>query len=90
MASNLKTQVAIVGGGPAGLLLSHILHLDGIDSIVLERRSRDYVLARIRAGVLEAAPGGSPTASSGTSTGDILPSALRNLPHRAPGSPTLQ
>lgn len=49
-----RTQVAIVGGGPAGLLLSHLLHRDGIDSIVLERQSRAHVLARIRAGVLEA------------------------------------
>jgi p-hydroxybenzoate 3-monooxygenase len=48
------TQVAIIGGGPAGLLLSHILHRDGIESIVLERQSRGYVLERIRAGVLEA------------------------------------
>ena len=46
--------MAIVGGGPAGLLLSHILHRNGIDSIVLERQSRSYVLERIRAGVLEA------------------------------------
>lgn len=49
----MKTQVGIIGGGPAGLLLSQILHVNGIDSVVLERRSRDYVLARIRAGVLE-------------------------------------
>jgi len=49
-----RTQVAIVGGGPAGLLLSHILQRSGIDSIVLERQSRGYVLDRIRAGVLEA------------------------------------
>ncbi|MGF1477098.1 MAG: 4-hydroxybenzoate 3-monooxygenase [Geminicoccaceae bacterium] len=49
----MKTKVAIIGGGPAGLLLSQILHLNGIDSVVLERRSRDYVLGRIRAGVLE-------------------------------------
>src|SRR6516165_5471370 len=48
------TQVAIIGGGPAGLLLSHILHHNGIDSVVLERQSRAYVLERIRAGVLEA------------------------------------
>ncbi|MGO9683097.1 MAG: FAD-dependent monooxygenase [Beijerinckiaceae bacterium] len=46
--------MAIIGGGPAGLLLSHILHRNSIDSIVLERQSRAYVLARIRAGVLEA------------------------------------
>jgi p-hydroxybenzoate 3-monooxygenase len=49
-----RTQVAIIGGGPAGLLLSHILHRNGIDSMVLERQSRAYVLERIRAGVLEA------------------------------------
>jgi p-hydroxybenzoate 3-monooxygenase len=49
-----RTQVAIIGGGPAGLLLSHILHRNGIDSIVVERQSRAYVLDRIRAGVLEA------------------------------------
>ncbi|MDE4191436.1 4-hydroxybenzoate 3-monooxygenase [Phaeobacter gallaeciensis] len=48
-----KTQVAIIGGGPSGLLLSQLLHRKGIDSIVLERQSRDYVLGRIRAGVLE-------------------------------------
>jgi p-hydroxybenzoate 3-monooxygenase len=49
-----RTQVAIIGGGPAGLLLSHILHRSGVDTIVLERQSRAYVLERIRAGVLEA------------------------------------
>jgi p-hydroxybenzoate 3-monooxygenase len=49
----MKTQVCIIGGGPSGLLLSQLLHLKGIDSIVLERQSRDYVLSRIRAGVLE-------------------------------------
>ena len=48
-----RTQVAIIGGGPAGMLLSHMLHLDGIDSVVLERQTRDHVLKRIRAGVLE-------------------------------------
>ena len=50
----MKTKVAIVGGGPAGLLLSQLLHLSGIDTVVLERRSRAHVLGRIRAGVLEA------------------------------------
>ena len=49
----MKTQVAIIGGGPAGLLLSELLHRQGVSSVVLEARSRDYVLARIRAGVLE-------------------------------------
>ena len=48
-----RTQVAIIGGGPAGMLLSHMLHLDGIDSVVLERQTMDHVLKRIRAGVLE-------------------------------------
>lgn len=49
----MRTQVAIIGGGPAGLLLSQILHRNGIDNIILERHSREYVLQRIRAGVLE-------------------------------------
>ncbi len=49
----MKTQVAIIGGGPAGMLLAEILHRAGIESVVLEQRSRAYVLARIRAGVLE-------------------------------------
>ena len=49
----MKTRVCIIGGGPSGLLLSQLLHLKGIDSVVLEKHSRDYVLARIRAGVLE-------------------------------------
>ena len=49
----MKTQVAIIGGGPSGLLLSQLLHRAGVESVVLERRSRDYVLGRIRAGVLE-------------------------------------
>lgn len=49
----MRTKVAIIGGGPSGLLLSHILHRAGIESVVLERQSKDYVLARIRAGVLE-------------------------------------
>src|SRR5437868_9988071 len=48
-----RTQVAIVGAGPAGLLLSHLLHLRGIESIVLESRSRADIEATIRAGVLE-------------------------------------
>ena len=49
----MKTQVCIIGGGPSGLLLSQLLHLKGIESVVLERQTRDYVLSRIRAGVLE-------------------------------------
>ncbi|HTQ54251.1 MAG TPA: 4-hydroxybenzoate 3-monooxygenase [Bryobacteraceae bacterium] len=49
----LRTQVGIVGAGPAGLLLGHLLHLDGIDSVILEDRSRGYVIERVRAGVLE-------------------------------------
>lgn len=49
-----RTQVVIIGGGPSGMLLSHILDQEGVDCIVLERQSRDYVLQRIRAGVLEA------------------------------------
>ncbi len=49
----MKTQVAIIGAGPAGLLLGHLLRSEGIDCVVLERQSPDYVLSRIRAGVLE-------------------------------------
>ncbi|PVH28902.1 4-hydroxybenzoate 3-monooxygenase [Pararhodobacter oceanensis] len=49
----MKTQVCIIGGGPSGLLLSQLLHLKGIDTILLEKHSREYVLGRIRAGVLE-------------------------------------
>jgi p-hydroxybenzoate 3-monooxygenase len=54
VATATRTQVAIIGGGPAGLLLSHVLDRNGIDSIVLERQSRRHVQERIRAGVLEA------------------------------------
>ena len=49
----MKTQVAIIGAGPAGLTLAQLLHVRGIESVILESRSRDYVEARIRAGVLE-------------------------------------
>jgi p-hydroxybenzoate 3-monooxygenase len=48
-----KTQVGIIGAGPAGLTLAHLLHLQGIESVVLERHSREYVETRVRAGVLE-------------------------------------
>ncbi|MGR3590421.1 MAG: 4-hydroxybenzoate 3-monooxygenase [Limimaricola soesokkakensis] len=49
----MRTQVVIIGGGPSGLLLSQLLHVRGIANVVLERKTRDYVLGRIRAGVLE-------------------------------------
>jgi len=49
----MKTQVCIIGAGPAGLLLGHLLRAEGVDCVVLERRAPDYVLGRIRAGVLE-------------------------------------
>ena len=49
----MRTQVGIVGAGPAGLLLAQLLHLQGIETVILERRSRAYVEGRIRAGVLE-------------------------------------
>ena len=49
----MKTQVCIIGGGPSGLMLSQLLHLKGIETVVLERQTREYVLSRIRAGVLE-------------------------------------
>ena len=49
----MRTQVGIIGAGPAGLLLSHLLHLRGIESVVLETRSREQIESTIRAGVLE-------------------------------------
>ena len=49
----MRTQVAIVGAGPAGLLLGALLHKAGIDAVIIEQRSAEYVLGRIRAGVLE-------------------------------------
>ena len=49
----MRTQVGIVGAGPAGLFLSHLLHRAGIESVIVEDRSRKYVEERIRAGVLE-------------------------------------
>jgi len=52
-AQSDRTQVGIIGAGPAGLLLSHLLHLQGIDSVIVERRSRDAIEATIRAGVPE-------------------------------------
>jgi len=48
-----KTQVGIIGAGPAGLMLSHLLARMGIDSVIVERRSREYIEKRVRAGVLE-------------------------------------
>lgn len=49
----MRTQVAIIGSGPAGLLLGQLLHTHGIDNVIVERKDRDYILGRIRAGVLE-------------------------------------
>jgi p-hydroxybenzoate 3-monooxygenase len=49
----MRTQVAIIGAGPAGLLLGHMLNRAGLDSVIVERKPKDYVLARIRAGVME-------------------------------------
>ena len=49
----IRTQVGIVGAGPAGLMLSHLLHLNGIESVVLEASTRKRIEERIRAGVLE-------------------------------------
>ena len=49
----MRTQVVIIGGGPSGLLLGQLLHRKGIDTVVLERKTKDYVLGRIRAGILE-------------------------------------
>ena len=49
----MRTQVCIIGAGPAGLLLGALLHKAGIDNLIIERQSGDYVLGRIRAGILE-------------------------------------
>ena len=49
----MRTQVGIVGAGPSGLVLAHLLHLEGIESVILESHSRDYIEQRVRAGVLE-------------------------------------
>ncbi|HYF21395.1 MAG TPA: FAD-dependent monooxygenase, partial [Ramlibacter sp.] len=49
----MRTQVAIVGAGPSGLLLGQLLYKAGIDTVILERQSGEYVLGRIRAGILE-------------------------------------
>ena len=51
--NSARTQVAIIGAGPSGLLLGQLLHKAGIDAIIIERQSPDYVLGRIRAGILE-------------------------------------
>jgi p-hydroxybenzoate 3-monooxygenase len=51
--AGFKTQVGIIGAGPAGLLLGHLLHLNGIDTVIVENRNREYVIDRVRAGVLE-------------------------------------
>ncbi len=49
----MRTQVAIIGAGPAGLLLGQLLHKHGIDNVILERQTGEYVLGRVRAGVIE-------------------------------------
>ena len=66
----MRTQVGIVGAGPAGLLLSHLLHLEGIDSVVIESRSRQEIEATIRAGVLEQ---GTVDLLKSSGVGDTLP-----------------
>jgi p-hydroxybenzoate 3-monooxygenase len=53
LAKNLSTQVGVIGAGPAGLLLSHLLHLQGIQSILIEAQTRQHCETRVRAGVLE-------------------------------------
>src|ERR1700745_3640708 len=78
MTAISRTQVGIVGAGPAGLLLSHLLALRGIDSIVVENRSRAYCEARQRAGLLEAGTvgllrPGDPIGREGPEQGRIFP-----------------
>jgi p-hydroxybenzoate 3-monooxygenase len=76
MTSSARTRVGIVGAGPAGLMLAHLLHLAGVDSVVLERRSRDYVEKRVRAGVLE-----HPTVELLRETGMAARLDTQGLPH---------
>ncbi|MGJ7491351.1 4-hydroxybenzoate 3-monooxygenase [Variovorax sp. ZT4R33] len=71
----MRTQVAIIGAGPAGLLLGQLLHEAGIDNVIVERQSADYVLGRIRAGVLEQV------------TMDLLAQARVDVRARAEGLP---
>jgi len=73
----MRTQVGIIGAGPAGLLLAHLLHRAGIDSVILEARSREYVENRIRAGVLEHT-----TEDILTAAGVGARMAAEGLPHR--------
>ncbi len=68
-----RTQVVIVGAGPAGLLLSHLLDRAGVDAVLIENRSPDYVVGRIRAGVLE------------SSSVDLLTEVGRRRPDREGG-----
>ena len=63
----MRTQVGIIGAGPAGLLLAQMLHQRGIDSVVLEARSRDYVEGRIRAGLNEPPQTSNPASASAVS-----------------------
>ena len=53
MTKRIHSQVGIIGAGPSGLLLSHLLHLQGIENVIVEARSREYCENRVRAGVLE-------------------------------------
>ena len=76
MVSSARTRVGIVGAGPAGLMLAHLLHLAGVDTVVLERRSRDYVEKRVRAGVLE-----HPTVELLRETGMAARLDAQGLPH---------
>ena len=48
-----RTRITIVGGGPAGSLLAYLLHLEGVESVILELRTKEHVLERVRAGVIE-------------------------------------
>ncbi|WP_375459689.1 4-hydroxybenzoate 3-monooxygenase [uncultured Enterovirga sp.] len=65
----MRTQVGIIGAGPAGLMLSHLLHLHGIDSVIIEARSREYVRGRVRAGVIDSDVAG---LFRGTGVGDRM------------------
>ena len=92
----MRTQVAIIGSGPSGLLLGRLLTLAGIDNVVLDRVDRDYILGRVRAGVLEQGmvdmmrEAKAPTTSTPTAsptTASTSPSTAPSTTSTSPASP---
>jgi p-hydroxybenzoate 3-monooxygenase len=81
-----RTEVAIIGGGPSGLLPGQLLHRAGVDNVILERQSAEYVLGRIRAGVLEQTTVDTRRAASVASTPTLPPACdASGRPRAFPG-----